>query len=197
MFHFDMPSGWIRKALLILLIPLIGQCGGKKGKSAEVEIEAIPDKPVVINADSTSGDKTYKKPWFKFQVKLTNNSDTKITIVALETETVSTTISGFNTMKGAVDPSTHNKTISINDVVHECNYASYGTIDAKSSGFLQISHQDPECPQGPITFFIDGVTVDDVSPNFRFRVKLKPIGWFGPADEPQDRFENSGSFSTQ
>jgi hypothetical protein len=54
------------------------------------------------------------------------------------------------------------------------------------------------CYSGPIGFFADNLPIPANSNNFRYRVKLKPLGYFVNADgEADDRFERYKSFFTK
>src|SRR5262245_61605705 len=112
--------------ILIGLSLSLAACG-KQGRSSEVDIEVMPQKPIVINTDTTYYWDTVplkvKAPWFKCFVNIKNNSDLALLVAALHVEVTGLDDSGQITTKTTdFDPSL----FSYNRVTTICPYNDFG-----------------------------------------------------------------------
>lgn len=198
--------------LCALLVFGAAQCSNK-GKSSKIDLEVTPDQPIVITGDFKIGDRTISSPWFKFKVKVTNNSDEPVTILSL-----SMIVDGFSTdgqfieKKATIGPSDANFTMDCTtDITWSVEYDTFGTFDPGESKYLylvpSLSSPSPNigaCSTATATInkvwlYLGGnpnKDTDHVS-SYSYRVTLTPVGWFGTNEEPTDRFEKSIYFSTQ
>ena len=176
--------------LAILCLLTLNQCGVNKADTVKIEI--LPANPIVIASDITIGDPAFglkvKAPWFKFQVKVTNNSDEPVTLVGLSL----TIRSGASTTSVAFDPSAQN--------VGTCSYQTFGTFQPKDAKFLFATSSVAGCPtiDNP-SFFAsaDSTGGRGKTTVFSFSVSMKPQGWFGTQTVPTNRFSKTVNFSTQ
>lgn len=182
----------------ILSATALVSCGGDKDKSDKTKISLIPEKPIVITADIEQDGSTVAAPWFKFYATITNPTAEPITIVALEVEVTGLNSSGSSTTnKVAFAASSYNRTISVGTTTYDCDYPSFGTIAANSSAQLQLSGSSP-CPSGIVGFTVPSNPKPPTgSENYRYTVKVKPLGWFGELTSPTDRYEKKQTFYTQ
>lgn len=200
---------------LLMAISGIVQCGGKSTKSSQVEIVLSPENPVVItsDADISNGGKSteIKAPWFKFRVKIDNQADEPVTVVALHVEVTGMDESGMmTTVKKDFDPGSFN--YSLLDAA--CSYGDFGEFDrrgdsAGTGGYynktaLYISTGDSRCIGGGtgasagVFFYFDGAPKPPSgSSNYRYSLKIQPLGWFGTRLEPTDRFDGFATGNTQ
>ncbi|MGE4133466.1 MAG: hypothetical protein AB7F86_17625 [Bdellovibrionales bacterium] len=165
---------------------------GKQTKSQKAKISVIPDQPIVITADADFGDEKIKAPWFSLVVSIDNQSDDKITIIALEVDVTSVDQTGAITTKTvAFTPSKFDySTDSL-----KCEYSSFGTWSSGENKALQITGSG-SCNSGIPIFGVGGLQKSS-NKNYRFRAKARPIGWFGTFTAPTDRYENFKTFTTQ
>lgn len=182
-------------AVTLILIASTGlvQCGQQKGKAANVSVFPIPDEPVVITADVTISGKDVKGPWFRFAVKLKNGSDQKFEIVALQAEISITDQTGNSVTK---DFASAPGGLNIETDTLTCKYDSYGTFDVNEEEYLQVEGTG-SCPTIIPSFVIDGLA-KPTGNSYRYRVKLKPVGYFVDSNGlPDGRFEKEKTFFTQ
>lgn len=208
--------GLLRLAVLTLAAFSTVQCG-KKGLSGEVEIRMMPERPVVITSDVTVNwfgtTSKLKGPWFKFFVNIRNDADIPLVVQALNVEVMGMDEGGqLSTTTKDFDPGGYSYTL--NSVV--CNYGDLGMFwhqgskegtPIGSSGEkmyndlpLFVGGAGDFCagsttPVG-IWFYVGGMPKPPGS-NFRFTVKVKPIGWFGTRTDQVERFEASATGYTQ
>ncbi len=184
-------------ATSLILIASTGlvQCGQQKGKTANVTIYPIPAEPIVITADVTSGGKKFTAPWFDFTIKMKNGSDQPFVIVAIMASVSITDSSGAIATKDfAGDPGQAN----FENEVIICQYSDFGTFTVGEEDYIKITHSDTSCPNGIRVFRVDGLPKPINANNYRYRVKLKPLGYFmDTAGLPDDRFEKEKTFYTQ
>lgn len=191
----------------ILFITALTSCGGDEGKSGKVKLAIIPEKPIVITADSVDDqDNAIKAPWFSFRASMNNTSTDTVTVVALEVEVTGTDGSG-STVSGKVafTPSQFNTSIEKADpsgttITVECKYTYFAQLTAGTVGAdFKLYGADPACGDPPIpTFYVaNNPKGREGSNNYRYTVKIKPLGWFGPYLLPTDRFERTQTFYTQ
>lgn len=183
---------------------------GKKTKSQDVGVEVTPSKPIVFNADTTvsSGQNQIDvaAPWFKFSVKINNQSTDPILIINLKAEAAITSGTGQTaTGEKTFDPSLSNYTIpatATTDAI-PCTYSNFGLFppragDAPAAPISAVPTDNVTlCENDTIEFFLDGLP-DGGEGNYRYSIKLSPIGYFvNNQSEPSDRFERSITFRTQ
>jgi hypothetical protein len=178
-----------------LAVILLASCGGNKSKSQLTSLTVNPSKPIVITADaSIDGNKKIKGPWFQFGMAMTNNTTEKITIVALELEVFSQGASGITESRTvAFTPGEFNFTAG-EDI--ECKFTTFGTWDPGETKALDVSNSLAACVRSA-RFAVGGNSSGPGGSNFRYRVKAKPLGWFGTEDAATDRYDRSVSFFTQ
>lgn len=185
---------------------ILVQCG-PSGKEGQVEFTLLPEEPVVITGTIEVDDKQIVGPWFSFGVKVTNRSDTHLTIVGIELEVMGRSAGNLPLLNTATAAASEfNRTITFGDT--SCSYEFF-TFDAIPPGAenidLTISDPSPEgdgCPvilENIVKFYIGGNPnkEDDNVRNYSYKVKFKPLGWFGTETEPADRFEKTVRFNTQ
>jgi len=192
----------------LFFLGTLAQCGGEASKSSKAEVTVVPGKPMVISAPITVKGKVIAAPWFNFQVSMKNGSDEPITLMAIELEITGTNSSGVpDVRKVAFAAGSFNYSLSLNDEINiECNFANFGTWAPgeekrfELSGAQGICH-DPDNDGSPDPlyplFYVDSNPSGPTGRNFNYRVKMKPIGYFGTPDEPTNRFEKTVFFSTR
>lgn len=198
--------------LSALLIFGAAQCSNK-GKSSQIDLEVTPDQPIVITGDFKVGDRTISSPWFRFKVKVTNNSDEDVTIIA-----INMIVDAFSTTgqmiekKTVLVPSDDNTTVDCSaDITWSVEYDNFGVILPGQSRYLYLKPSDSSPAPGVGVCTVAGETIDPVwlyfggapdkdhdgTSSYAYRVTLDPVGWFGDFENPTDRFEKSIYFSTQ
>lgn len=185
---------------------ILVQCG-PSGKEGQVEFSLLPEEPVVITGSIDVESKQIEGPWFSFGVKVSNRSDSYVTIVGIELEVMGRSTGNaplINTT--SIAASEFNKTVAYGD--SSCSYQFF-TFDAIPPGAenqdLTVSDAFPEgegCPnilESKVKFYVGGnpSKEDDNVRNYSYKVKFKPLGWFGTEDAPEDRFEKTVRFTTQ
>ena len=181
--------------IALLFLAVFANCGGEKAKSDLAELEIIPEKPIVITGDTVDDDDNkIKAPWFEFRMRLTNGSAEKITVVAVTAEVFAQDSTGQTDVKEVSwTPAEFN--FQLNEDT-ECKFSSFGTWDAGEGKALSLRNGNSLCSRQPK--FLVGDNKKGVSGrNFRYRVRAKPLGWFGTEDQADDRFEKSLTFFTQ
>lgn len=188
-------NGALATTLILIASTGLVQCGQQKGKTANVAIYPIPAEPIVITADVTAGGKKFTAPWFDFTMKLRNGSDQAFVIVAIMAQISITDNTGAVATKDyAGDPGQSNFE---NDVII-CQYADFGTFTVGEEDYIKITHADTNCPNGVRVFRVDALPKPISANNYRYRVKLKPLGYFVDSSGlPEDRFEKDKIFYTQ
>lgn len=95
-------------ASIAFLSMALTSCGGDEGLSGKVEFDALPDNPLVINADLTigAGDDAKKilKPWFEGRFKFVNNSGKTLVVVTLIYKVTSTKDGLVTEQEYSIDP---------------------------------------------------------------------------------------------
>lgn len=183
--------------ILICLFFLVGltNCGGEKTKSDLAEVEVIPEKPIVITAptENERGQKV-EPPWFEFRMRMMNGSDQSITIVAITLEVFGQGPTGVMESKEvAFVPSDFNFSLSEDT---ECKYTSFGTWGPTEPKALLLRNAIAACDRTP-RFVVGGNPKGVNGRFFRYRVRAKPLGWFGTEDLAEDRFQKVLTFFTQ
>lgn len=169
-------------------------CSKKKSKSQEVDVTIAPEKPIVITADATINGKKVAAPWFQFYVSLKNNSEENVTIIAVEAEITGQGASGQLTTAN-VAWSAGSFDGPYNDLI-DCNYNDFGTWAPGEERSVSLDGIFDEC-DGVAVFLVGSNPKSPNGNSFRYRVKLKPLGWFGTILDPSDRFERFKYFYTQ
>jgi len=197
---------------LVIVTTIFGFSIGcsKKTKSQDVGVEVTPSKPIVFNADTTvsagQNQIDVSAPWFKFSVKINNQSTDPILIINLKAEASITNGTGQTaTGESTFDPSLSNYTIeaTATEEAIPCTYNSFGLFppragDAAAEPIRMVPSENADvCSAAVIDFYLDGLP-DGGEGNYRYSIKLSPIGYFVNAqNEPADRFERSITFRTQ
>lgn len=194
-----MNSAWIRSIARPLLLIALGtsvvQCGGKKSKSSDAQITVSPAQPIVIDVDLPDNDPPIRKSWFKFSVNINNKTGYTFEIIALEAEiTAMDSTGGFSTRKVAWAPSEFNYTL--NDI--KCTYGTFGQWSPDQNKSLALQPQSG-CVDGTVSFIADGNPSGPLGNQFRYKVKIKPVGYFvdTASGEAEDRFTKTKLFYTQ
>ncbi|MGZ3722792.1 MAG: hypothetical protein ACXVA9_07690 [Bdellovibrionales bacterium] len=191
----------ISKVLFILLALTLSQCA-KKTKSQDVVITVTPNQPIVFTSDKTidvgGSAVTVKAPWFDFSVHIENKSDSAVTIIGVHIEVTGTNESNQSqTVMGDFNPSDND--VTLNDVV--CKYGYFGTFEKSgvpgNSGNLHITSSTTGCISGTAIFTSANNPKPSSTNLIRYSVVIKPIGYFGSAGTPTDRFDNSATIYTQ
>jgi hypothetical protein len=178
-----------------LFLVAVLSCSKEQSKSQLASISVNPGKPIVITADATiDGEKTIEGPWFGFTLSMTNASDEPITIVAIEAEVFAQGSSGqTETTTIAFTPGDFNFKIGEDK---ECKFFTFGTWDPQATRGFELENGATECTRTPL-FYIGNNPTGPGGNNFRYRVKLKPQGWFGGFTSATGRFDRSINFYTQ
>lgn len=155
---------------------LVLSCGQK---NELVKVEIVPDSPVVINADyiipdpnpgnSIDEEETVAGPWFRFRIKVTNTSDTPVTIVSIVLK-----MTGY---KNGIP------------VTGDSRFAD----EESGTGILaEVAAGATFEPQ--IYFYAHSLPEVD---NFRYDVSATIEGWKGTAALPTERLRQPFRFNTQ
>ncbi len=188
----------IKMLLALSAIALLTQCGGES-KSNKVSFTIIPGEPIVITAKGKDGlGAEFDGPYFKFRVQAENNSDEVVTLIALNLElSISNAYGGEQTAEVTFTPDWANHTVTVADTDIDCVYSTFAELapgETKELLYTPIAGSDAAC--SVYSGFIAN-SLPQVEDKFRYKVKMKPIGWFGDADDPTDRFERFISFFTR
>jgi len=185
---------------LISFLPFgLLSCGGDAGKSSKTTISILPDRPIVITASLK--DPPVAAPWFRFQVKVQNDSDEPLTIISLQIRVRAYINGTLQEVTGAFDPSSFKPPSSSAAV---CTYTSFGIIPA--GGSLTLTPKlfngttSADCNSLGAVFYAQSNPKDSSDPNGpppRYVVTVEPLGWFGDESNPTDRYTKSFQFSTQ
>lgn len=176
----------------------LASCGGAKGKSASLGVSIIPERPIVITGNGVSFTGTViTAPWFGFSVTMTNPTDEPITIIGLQMEVSSLDSNGeVVTTTFTSTPAEFNRPYG--DSI-SCTHYTFGTIPANTTTDTPLSvtlSGVPECTAIPV-FTPSGIPSGPSKNNFYYKVKIKPLGWFGTYTTPSDRLEKFKYFTTQ
>lgn len=171
--------------------------GGGGGKSANTKIRILPEKPIVFTAptkDMSGG--TIQGPWFSFRMEVSNNTDETVTIQVLEADVSAQDANGqFVTTTATWSASALTKTVTVAGEDFECEFTDFGEIAPGTTQQLSLTNSEPLCATLPE--FIVGSNPKGDGENYRYRVKVKPVGWFGTYAVPTDRYQKSATFFTQ
>lgn len=190
----------------ILFIAGLASCGGDTSKSGKAKMSILPEKPVVITADVEQDGKKYSGPWFNFRGSMFNGSTDTITVVALEIEVTGMGSSGNpTTSKVAFSPGQFNQDVvylpmgATTPITVACKYTHFAQLNAgDDSQFELLGAPETVCAgYGPVFIIGGNPKGPPGNTNFRYTLKIKPVGWFGTYDTPTDRFMRQQTFYTQ
>jgi hypothetical protein len=189
---------------LLITAGLVSCGGGGSTKGSKTIITVIPKKPIVITGptkDSSGND--VPGAWYRFQVGIDNPTDEEVTIIAVDVETTSISDTGTTTVtKTTFTPSQFN--FQLSDTV-QCEFTSFGTFAAASTGGVFWLNGTGDfttgCDRYPV-FIVGSQGTGPSGKIFRYKVVMKPQGWFGPENlltgNPSfDRYEKQVTFFTQ
>lgn len=161
-------------------------CGGDEGLSGKVDFEALPDNPLVINADITIGNGedaiVIEKPWFETRFRFTNNSGKRLVVVTLIYKVTGNKDGAPTEQDFSIDPGAFcgdgffRPYLGI--IEDGQTFTGYG-IDASGDAF---SRCDPAelLPTTEYEKFIFGGLSDSDSPIYTVQVRAE--GWFEDAN---------------
>lgn len=191
-----------KKLMLVLFVALLAQCGGKKSRSAEASTWLVlPKEPIVILGDvKDSNGNEIRGPWFSFRLAMSNDDGAdSITVVNVEITVTATDKTGMPEIKTfSLSPSDFNHSYKSNDDEIQCKYFSFGTFakGVKEQPFTLTMGSDANCTVIPM-FYLGGFAKKTTGAQYRYKVKARPLGWFGPFDDPKDRYDMSFTFNTK
>lgn len=150
------------------------------GKKPEVvKVEIVPDSPVVIGSDYIVPDPNpgndidetviIAGPWFRFRIKVTNSSETPVTLVGLNLK-----LTGYK---------------SGSPVTGESKFGDQTTGTGILAEIAAGATFEPN-----IYFYAEGLPEVD---NFRYNVSAVAEGWKGTAALPTERLRQPFRFNTQ
>lgn len=181
--------------IIMVAIALAGgiSCSKEKTKSDLVDLTVNPDEPIVITAPSKDGNgQDISPPWFDFRLSLTNPTAEQITVVALLVKVYGP--SGTSPKEVAMVPADFNFSL---DEDTECKFTYFGTWQPGQTLPFSLAGGGTDCDgRGPI-FNVSALPKGTNNNSYRYRVEIKPLGWFGPIDNASDRFEKKEIFFTQ
>lgn len=174
---------------------LVVQCGGDESESSKVTLTANPESPIVITADSKNQQgSTISWPWFSFTLSVENNSENPLTIIAVKYTTYPAEPGGAP-VEGGTASSDFNYSLVTGSL---CTYVSFDVIEAGKSGNISATSAGSSCyPYSPVRFFASGLTKPKSGRNYRYRVVIELLGWFGTYNEQVSRLQKSITIITQ
>lgn len=211
----------MEKMLRVLLVMLatvsVVQCSSKDGKSQQVEVTVDPENPIVITGDSKDNlGNEIAAPWIKFRVHISNQSNSPVTIIGIQMKVTRVGDISGTPLETSFTASNLNYSLETGDT---CSYGSFGTLGPNEADTLRGILDPPvtnECAgfefatnpgtatqaekdETLATFFAGDLptTEDESKANYRYKVELKPLGWFGTIDDQQDRFDRTIIFYTR
>ena len=185
---------WAYVLVCLGLAGVTSQCSKAKTKSSMASFSVLPTNPIVIDGDSVdAAGNSIKGPWFDFRVNMVNGTGDTVTIVSLMITLYEEDASG-NIVTTTVSKNPSDFDSSTDSLV--CNYFSFGTWTPGQTQNFQISNANSACTGEPI-FYIGGNSSGSNKSNFRYRVVVQPLGWFGTYNAPTDRFDTQFTFYTQ
>jgi hypothetical protein len=188
------------KIALVLAVSFAVIGCGKAGKSDDTKMSFNPARPIVITADATiTADKKVTGPWFRVASTFTNNTDTPISLFALKMTTTWISPTGaVSTSETYILPSDANYSYASGDTSISCEYATFGTWTAgESRTITPLNSATGDCSQTISIWYLHGLSGGKDATNFRYKVEVEPIGWFGTESDAQDRYKKSFQFYTQ
>lgn len=139
----------LRLLALCLLVGILPNCGGKK-KSQDIGIAVIPEKPIVLTADTKdSFGSIVKAPWFTVRPIISNGSDSTVTILALKFKTMGLDSSGSGMIEkewGRVPSDFPWVRVISKDFSFTCDFTHFGEIPSKASDETLYLGGDKRCP---------------------------------------------------
>jgi hypothetical protein len=188
----------LNTALITLLaVAFLSSCGGKENKATNVDVTIEPEKPIVITGDIEVNGEELQSPWFRFQVHIKNGSEQAFTLVALQAEVTGVDESGQTSTATVSFAPNDSDGKWLGEDNPTCSYTGYGTYQPGDDLDLTLSGALTACPTG-IAFYVGGNPKGPSGKSFRYRVKLKPLGYFIDSQGiASDRFEKFKNFYTQ
>lgn len=185
----------MRILVLILAGLTLLSCGGKT-RSSSTEIKVVPDEPIVISADRKRGDVTDKGPWYQYNLQITNNDESlPITIAAIKVTVSGADENGsLQTKTGAHSAGEFNTAGT--DNTPECKFDYFKSIAVGETALLSVDNGNAACKGIALMIDTDGPGGQNLK-NYRYRVRVELIGWFGEATDPQDRFQTTYNFTAR
>lgn len=187
---------WVRFAAAAFLFVTLAQCSNKKTKSDLVEITVVPDEPIVIKGDTKDANgNTVKGPWFQYRLHVKNSSTQPVTIIALSLTFYEQDSSGQTTnASGSASASDFN----FDTKDERCEFTSFGSYAAGDDIPLYLDGSAlTDCQGFTPVFYTGGHNSGIGGKNFRYRVVVEPLGWFGTYADPTDRFDKEFTFYTR
>ena len=198
--------------LLILACLGIVQCGGET-ESSKVDVRVEPKSPIIITADGKDGaGNDIKAPWYQFRLVVKNNSSKDLTIIGVKLTSVLNE-PGVEDQEAGFTASYFSFT---NADGEECNWYEFWYKDATNTYYpyfpknqpaeSELYLPDPFDPTAPATcgnykaIFVPGGLnrpADKNNRNYRYRITLEVLGWFGRPDSQEDRFTRKVTFITR
>jgi hypothetical protein len=200
-------NNFIKIIALLALVLITAQCGSQ-GKSAQVSMAVQPAQPIVILGDFVLGNVTILHPWYEFQVQVTNNSDTTVTVLGFQLNVTAMTLAGPTApVQITIMPSGMNFTYTCSDSsTLDVTYTDFGEIPPATTKYLYLTYRGSltgTCTQPPdITpakLYAPGNPdmQNDHILNYNYQVAAEVLGWFGTYDNPIDRLDKTIYFGTQ
>ncbi len=118
----------LRMLAFVLMITLLPNCGAKK-KSQEIGIAVLPEKPIVITADTKDiFDKEIKAPWFMVRPVISNGSSSTLTVITIKFTTMGLDSSGGGMIEKTWSgmPSDFRWTRPQGLSSHSCDFSHFG-----------------------------------------------------------------------
>ncbi len=169
--------------LCALAIALLFSGCGKEGDEKNFKVEVVPTEPLIINAKgqicSGAVAVELKKPWFALTFSFQNSTPDVVTVVALRIKATYTA--------GGANKEFETTLVSANSSVAVCG----GTLPIAIVS-VPVSGNSTS---SPYTWYVEGL--DPALDVFNVRFQGEISGWYGPEDNPKDRFRKFFSFSTR
>lgn len=186
----DFRRAWI---LLTATIGLFSaQCGEVGGLSADVDFSAVPDKPVVIDADltldeGTDFERTVNGPWFIVGFTIVNGSDKEMWVVTTKFEITTKLANGVTTVyTHQIDASVTCSGIEGASRAYQVRLAPGDTFTGLDSqptddglSLVQCDAGDYDSPVTRERWYIDDLPANDGG---IYNVKAELVGFFIDTD---------------
>ena len=179
----------------------------------DVDMQIIPDRPIVITADYTDSNQiVWKAPWFSYHVEVANHSNKPVTLMAFEVTTTAKKTDGTTVVKGpqTISPSTYNYTVTCGTASAEASFVSFGTIPPRSTQYITLTYDagnstpigqicgnafDPNISNPMIIVPGNPDMTNDHAASYRYSVQIQVVGWYGTLNNieirPSSRFEKT------
>lgn len=192
---------YCRSLFLISFAVSLVSCQKQESLSDKVKVTPIPEKPIVIDATITLGDRTINRSWFSSSFALQNKSSKVLVVRAIDYKVFATTRTGA-------------KNLTATAVPEELNQASsFAILPPDESGYINytnfVSPLSVYCADGTVSgscdykkeilqyIYIGGLPTRNETDSFTFPVTVELIGWFQENGIPKDRFSKIIALVTQ